>query len=161
MTKKIKALLLISSFAVFFILGYLIVLYAFGYQFDFEKFKLVETGGLLIKTNTDSIQILINDRQQGETSLISNTFVQKNLLPETYNVRLEKKDFFSLNKNIEIKSGEVAQLFHIYLARGSEIKDFINNKTSEKEIILTYFINKSDGLLYKRLDNGETEKISF
>ena len=114
MTKKMKVSILIFSFLAFFILSYLIVLYAYGYQFDFRDFKWVKTGSLVIKANAEA-QVFIDDRARGKTSFISNTFVEKYLLPRRYDIRIEKEGFSSLIKGIEIKSGEVSQFLHIYL----------------------------------------------
>src|SRR3989344_8136046 len=102
MTEKAKILILIFSFLTFFILSYLIILYAYGYQFDFRNFKWIKTGSLVIETNTEA-QIFIDDRPRGKTSFISNTFVEKNLLPGRYDVRIEKEGFFSLIKEVEVK----------------------------------------------------------
>lgn len=159
MSRRAKNLVLISSFAAFFILSCLVVLYAFGYQFDFKNFKLVETGGLLVKANTDGIKVSINGRLQGKTSFLSSTFVKKNLLPGDYTLKIEKENFSTLNKKIKIKSGEVNQLIHLYLANAAIISDYTENLSPVEEN-KDYFINKIDGLLYKNNKNEKPEKVS-
>lgn len=159
MSNRAKNLILISSFAAFFILGYLTLLYAYGYQFDFEEFNWQKTGSLLVSANLNDIQIYINDRLQGTTSLISNTFTEKNLLPEEYAIRIKKEGFKELYKLVEVKSGEVVQLFHIYLPNPEEVKNFIGNQKPDEGKPL-YFVDKKDGLLYRDLGNNNFEKIS-
>ncbi len=165
MGKRAKNLILISSFAAFFILSYFTLFFGFGYQFDFREFKLVKTGSVLIKTNTDA-SVHINDRFEGNTSFIGNTFTQKNLLPGRYNIVVEKEKFPPLEKNIDVKSGEVVQLVHLYLINSEELDKFMEtlepeapdeNKTNDG---FPYFINKKDSLLYKNLGGDEVEKIS-
>ena len=159
MSAKTKNLILISSFAVFFVLGYFIIIYAYGYQFDFENLNWQKTGSILIGTNLNDIEIYIDDRLKGTTSLISNTFTEKNLLPGEYSIRIKKKGFQELDKNVGVQSGEVVQLFHIYLPDSDEIKSFIAKQKNE-ETEPVYFINKTNGFLYKNLGDNKFEKIS-
>ena len=159
MGKKAKNLILIGSFLIFFILSYLIVLYAYGYQFDFKNLKWVETGGLLVKANIDGVRIYIDGQLKGKTSFLSNTFVEKNLLPGKYELKIQKDGFSILNKVVEIKSGEASQLANLYLAGTEEISGYIeNSKPIEKN--QDYFIDKTDGLLYRERENEKIEKIS-
>lgn len=159
MNKLFKNLVLISSFLIFFILSYLVILYAYGYQFDFKNLGWIKTGSLFIKTNLSDTQIFIDGQLNGNTSFLSATFIEKYLLPGNYDIRIERDGFLPLSKNIEVKSGEVGQLAHIYLINAKEINDFIENSEQEKENT-DYFINKTDGLLYRIFENGKTEKIS-
>ncbi len=157
MTKKAKNIILAISFLSFFILSYLVVLYAFGYQFDFRNLKWVETGSLIIRANNE-VEIFIDDRLEGKTSFISNTFVEKNLLPGRYNLRIEKEDFV-FNKNVEIKSGEITQLLHLYLTAEDEIENFIISQNQIEKKKSSYFIDEKDRLLYKDLGNSQSELI--
>lgn len=159
MTKRTKNLILIGSFLVFFVLSYLIILYAFGYQFDFKNLKWIETGGLLIRANMEGVKVYIDGQLKGKTSFLSNTFVEKNLLPGKYDLKFKKDGFSILNKTVEIKSGEASQLANLYLTEAEEINGFIKNSKPIKEN-LNYFINKTDGLLYQKLENEKIEKIS-
>lgn len=159
MTKRIKNLILIGSFLVFFILSYLIVLYAYGYQFDFKNLKWIETGGILVKANIDGVRVYIDGQLKGKTSFLSNTFVEKNLLPGKYELKFQKEGFSILNKIVEIKSGEASQLANLYLAGTEEINGFLQSSEPIKENP-NYFINKTDGLLYRELENEKIEKIS-
>ncbi|TSC91024.1 MAG: hypothetical protein G01um10142_134 [Parcubacteria group bacterium Gr01-1014_2] len=159
MNRRFKKLILISSFLIFFASSYLVVIYAYGYQFDFKNRGWVKTGSLFVKTNFSDVQIFIDGRLNGQTSFLSGTFIEKYLVPRSYNIRIEKDGFLSLSKNIEIRSGEVGQLAHIYLINNEEINDFIKNSEQEEENT-NYFISRTDGLLYHSLENGETEIIS-
>lgn len=167
MNKRAKNLILIGSFLSFFILSYLIVLYAYGYQFDFKNLKWIETGGLLVKANIDGVKVYIDGQLKGKTSFLSNTFVEKNLLPGKYELKFQKEGFSILNKIIEIKSGEASQLANLYLAGVEEINGFIENSkpigstgSSQVKENPNYFISKTDGLLYREFENEKIEKIS-
>ena len=159
MGQRTKNIILIASFAVFFSVSYLVIIYAFGWQFDFNSFKWQETGGILVKANTDAVRVFINNELKGKTSFLSNTFVQKNLLPGGYALIFKKDGLPELIKNVEIRSGEAGQLTHLYLAAAAEINDFIADSEPRKENP-DYFINKLDGLLYRQIEEEKIEKIS-
>ena len=159
MSKRTKTAILITSFLAFFVLSYFIISYAYGYQFNFANLKWVETGGLFTKANLDSVEVYINGHLKGKTSFFSNTFIEKNLLPGKYDLKFSKEGFPKISKTIEIKSGEANQLTHLYLPDQGEINDFIESSEPVKENP-SYFINKKDGLLYRKTEDEKIEKIS-
>lgn len=158
MDKRVKNLILISSFLFFFVLSYLVVLYAYGYFFDFKNLSWVKTGGFLVKADSNDISVYVNGKLEGKTSFLTASFIEKNLLPGDYSLRFEKKGLLPIAKNIEIKSGEATQLTHIYMINQQEIQDFISTLDSETD--QPFFISKKDGLLYKKADSGPAEKKS-
>lgn len=157
MNRRAKSLILISSFAAFFVLAGFLVSYAQGYKFDVGEFKWVKTGGLTIKANAAGAMIFIDDRSTGKIPFLSNTFTKKNLRPGDYSLRIEKDGALTVLKNIEIESGQVAQLIHVFLPQKQEIESFVNALPEEKP--LPYFINARDGLLYEKT-NKENKKLS-
>lgn len=159
MNKRVKNLILIASFLFFFVLSYLVILYAYGYFFDFKKLSWIKTGGFLVKADSNDISVYVNGKLEGKTSFLTASFIEKNLLPGDYTLRFEKNGFSPLAKNIEIKSGEAAQLTHIYMVNQEEIEDFISSLNSEAES--PFFISRKDGLLYKKTDLEKPEKISL
>jgi len=159
MTKQAKNLILISSFAAFFIFSGLIVFYAYGYQFDFKNLKLVKTGGILIRANTDGAEVFIDGQFEGKTSFLTGTFAKKNLLPGDYEIEVKKEGLPALKKSVEVKSGEVSQLVHLYLAGKKELLEFVENPEPAEEV-KEYFISKIDGLLYRRFEKEKVEKVS-
>lgn len=157
MNGKTKNFILTSSFAVFFIFGAFLVFYAQGYKFDVREFNWIKTGGLAVKANADGAEILMDDRVVGKIPFFSNTFTKKNILPGEYSLRIEKNGVPSISKNVEVKSGQVAQLIHIHLAEKEEIENFIAGRDEEKPI--PYLISNRDGLLYEKTGK-ENKKIS-
>ncbi len=154
MTKKTKNIILIACFALFFILGSFLVSYAQGYKFDFKELTWVKTGGLAVKANTDGAVILLAGKAVGKIPFFSNTFTKKNILPGEYSLKVEKDGIPSILKNIEVVSGQVAQLIHVYLPQKEDIENFIASRPEEKTI--PYLISDIDGFLYPEAG----EKIS-
>lgn len=153
---------MIASFALFFILGSFLVSYAYGYKFDLDNLKWVKTGGAAVKANADGAKIFIDGRKAGRIPFLSNVFTEKNLLPGRYSLKVEKDGMPSVSKNIEVVSGQVTQLIHVYLPQKEEIADFIASRPEEKPI--PYSISGGDGLLYPEpspaASSGAGENIS-
>lgn len=157
MSRRAKNLILIASFALFFILGSFLVSYAYGYKFDLDNLKWVKTGGAAVKANADGANIFIDGRKAGSIPFLSNVFTEKNLLPGQYSLKVEKDGMPSVSKNIEVVSGQVAQLIHVYLPQKDEIADFIASRPEEKPI--PYSISGGDGLLYEKNSSAD-KKLS-
>lgn len=160
MSKRTKNLILFASFGLFFVLGSLLLSYAHGYKFDFEELKWVKTGGLAVKANVDGAQIFIDNQRTGKIPFLSNIFTQKNLLPGQYSLRIEDDGSPPILKNVEVVSGQVTQLIHVYLPKKEEIDDFIAATAELEEKPIPYFISSRDRLLYKKIDSETTERIS-
>ncbi|MHA1657494.1 MAG: hypothetical protein ACTSUT_00005, partial [Promethearchaeota archaeon] len=62
MKKKTRLILLFSCMALFFTVAPLILLYSQGYRFDFDKNKIVKTGGIFIEVSNTSAEIYINEK---------------------------------------------------------------------------------------------------
>ena len=46
----------------------IIILFAQGWRFDFDSFKIVRTGGIFIKTTVSGAKIYVNDKYTGSTA---------------------------------------------------------------------------------------------
>jgi len=64
--------------------------------------KIVETGGLSIKTSVPEVSIFINDQYKNKTSNFSRDLLIQNLTPGEYKVRVEKP-IIRFGKNTEYR----------------------------------------------------------
>lgn len=160
MTKRAKNIILMLSFAAFFVFSYLTVIYAYGYKFDFKDLKWEKTGGVLVRANAGGARVLIDGQPKGSTSFITASFAEKSLLPGPYDLRIEKDGFAAIFKSVEVRSGQVSQLAHLYFPKKEEIEKFIENSDLKNgNEPSSYFVSQIDGLVYR--ENGEeAEKIS-
>ncbi|MGD0577154.1 MAG: hypothetical protein ABSA74_03715, partial [Candidatus Staskawiczbacteria bacterium] len=60
MTKKTRLIILLSCVACFVIIAPILVAYSEGYRFDFEKDKIVATGGIYVRTFPAADKIIID-----------------------------------------------------------------------------------------------------
>lgn len=134
MGRRTKNLILIASFAAFFVFGSFLVSYAYGYKFDLDNLKWIKTGGLAVKANIDGARVMLDGRSVGEIPFFTNTFTKKNLLPGAYSLVIEKAGLPSVKKEIEMVSGQVVQLVHIHLPKKEEIQSFIATRGEEKPL---------------------------
>lgn len=144
---------------IFLIIGPSIIMYSQGYRFDIKKFQFVETGGLYIKAFPEEVQLYINDKYINKTSFFTRDILVQNLLPDNYNIRVEKDGYHSWKKNLEIESKKVTEAKYIILFNEDIIFYNIENNVSSfypngNQIL---FLNNSNELLLYR--SGEIEKI--
>ncbi|HPM38906.1 MAG TPA: hypothetical protein PLF97_00890, partial [Candidatus Pacearchaeota archaeon] len=93
MNKRQRTIFFSAMVIIFLIIGPSIIMYSQGYRFDTKKFQFVETGGLYIKAFPEEAQLYINDKYINETSFFTKDILVQNLLPDNYNIRVEKDGY--------------------------------------------------------------------
>jgi len=131
---------------VFLIICPSIVMYSQGYRFDIKKFQFTETGGLYIKALPEEADLYIDNEHINKTSFFTKDILVQNLLPNEYNVRVEKDGFNLWEKNLEIESKKVTEAKYIVLFN----KDF--NFQSIKDGTSSFYSNGSQIILLTNLN---------
>ncbi len=139
MTLKFRRFLYTFFILLFLVLGPLLIIYARGYRFDLARQRVVKTGGLSIDSTPRNAQVYLNGTYT-EPNWIERRFVIfktlfgmrkmggntpaifQNLIPDSYQIIVEKPDYHTWTKKIEIYPEQVAFLENIYL--------FLNQPTS-------------------------------
>lgn len=125
--KRLKAYLLLSVIA-YFALSLVVIFYSFGYKYDIENKKTIQTGAILVKTNPQNVSLYINGKLFKNTKTISNLFDDfiriENLLPGAYNIKIKKDNHFVWEKNLNVKSGNITEIKNIVLLK----KDYKKNE---------------------------------
>ena len=129
MTSQGRRILFIWAVTLFILLSTLVLIFAFGFRYDFKNNLLTKTGSIVLKPNVEA-QILINDKPEGHTSFLNNTFSKKRLLPGNYTVKVQKDKYFSWQKEIEVKEGLVSDFSRIVLFKQNQIEQVsVNGKS--------------------------------
>ena len=103
MKKKNRLILLAFCIVLFLLVAPLILLYSQGYRFDFDKNKVVKTGGIFINISNTSAEIYINEKFVKKTGFFANTALIENLLPKKYNIEVKKAGFQNMAKKLRNK----------------------------------------------------------
>ncbi|MBI2669638.1 MAG: hypothetical protein HYX20_00605 [Candidatus Yanofskybacteria bacterium] len=114
MKKKTRRIIFYLSVLIFFILSLLLVLFAFGYRYDFVQNKFFSTGSLELKANI-AAEVYINDELAGSTSFLSDSFSKGWLLPRTYNVRLQNEKYQPWHKLVKVEAGFLSSFPRVML----------------------------------------------
>lgn len=132
MTKRIRTVLFIICVFLFILVAPSVVFYSQGYRFDFETKKIVQTGGIYLKTSQSNAEIYINGKLKDTTSIFTNSRLIENLLPKTYSVEIKKKGYHTWQKNLEVREKQVTEAKNVLLIQQNP--DFFIIATSTKEI---------------------------
>ncbi len=166
MTKRTRRIILAAT-TLFFILAVpLLLLYAWGYSFDWQKKRLVLTGGLSLKSSPKA-KVILNDKPRGETPV----FI-KRLLPKEYQIVITKEGYYSWQKKLRIESKLVTEARNILLVptnpkleivdqeltAGFSLEEFLNPEEPDN----IFYIQKPSYILYKTDQaNSFQEQISL
>lgn len=100
---------------IFFVfLSALVLMFAFGFRYDFKNNRFSKTGSIVLKPNLEA-QIFINEELVGRTSFLNSAFSKKQLLPGKYTVRVEKDQSVFWQKEIGVEEGLVSDFSRIVL----------------------------------------------
>jgi len=132
MSLKFRRFLYTFFILLFFVLAPLLIIYAQGYRFDFSRNRMVKTGGLSIDSAPRNAQVYLNGnytepnwierrlvffktffgmrKMGGDTPAIF-----QNLIPDTYQITVEKDGYYPWSKKIDIYAEQVSFLEDIYM----------------------------------------------
>jgi len=167
MTRRIRHIILYFSISIFFLISPAVILYAWGYSFDFEKRKPVLTGGFYFTSIPREAQVYLDDKSKTQTP----AFI-KRLVPKIYQVRINKEGFHVWEKRMKIQSSLVTEAKDILLIPFNPTLELIRDDL-EKDFILKefllpqepaeiFYIEKPSFILYKTDQNNSfKEQISL
>lgn len=116
MEKTTRRVLSFIFFLIFILVAPILTLYVQGYRFDFENKKLTQTGGLFIKTTAPKqAEIYLDEELIRKTDFFFSSALIENLLPKTYNIKVQKQNYYVWEKNLEVKEKQVAEARSIVL----------------------------------------------
>ncbi len=98
--------------ALFVVAAPTVVLYTAGYRYNSTSGRLQRTGVVAISTNPRGASIRINGQLEAERSPL----VIKRLMPGTYSISLERKNYHSWTQEITVESGRTAYISATLLA---------------------------------------------
>jgi hypothetical protein len=110
MIRETRRLIFIVFLGIFIIAAPVIILYAWGFNFDFKEKTFVDTGGIYLKSIPSGAEIYINDIPRSET----NNFIRR-LAPQIYEIRVIKDDYHVWQKKLIVESGIVTKANNIFL----------------------------------------------
>ncbi|MEA3272049.1 MAG: hypothetical protein U9P90_00095 [Patescibacteria group bacterium] len=143
---------------IFLMVAPIVVLYTSGYRYNFVKNKVEKTGILVLDSMPDNALIFINEekrKNKTETRI-------KNLLPDTYLVKIEREGYYVWEKFLEVKSKLTTFAENVLLFKKSVPMQMVSGKISSMALsndkkTLAYATNNT--LSVVDLKNGAQTEI--
>jgi len=115
-----------------------------GYRIDFQNKKLVQTGGIFVKTQPKKAKVFLNGEFINFTDFLSGSFFIKNLLPGTYSLEIQNDGYGSWSKNLLIEEKMVTEAKEIILLPNQipslildqKVSDFYSSPSLKKILVL-------------------------
>jgi len=106
---RTRIIVFLSTIFIVASIGLVLSLYARGYRFDFDKTQFTPNGLLVIKSDPDGAQVIVN----GELNTATNATIP--LPPATYDISVQKEGYITWSKRLridkEIVTESTAHLF--------------------------------------------------
>lgn len=139
MTRKTRRFIFYIFLFFFIIFASIIILYAQGYSFDWQKKSPIITGAFYLKSYPKDADIYIDNEYKGKT----NRYI-KRLFPEEYDIRISKPNYYSWQKTLEINPKLVTEAKNILLVK----KDPLINQITDYNVKHFSFSNDKKKIIY-------------
>jgi len=154
MERITRAIFFWTLVVAFIIITPLVILYARGYKFDFDRGVFVHSGTIFFKSNTQDIVATLNEEKKDskKINISGNSYSISGLIPDNYKLTVEAPGYQSWNKNIDVHSGLASEFWNILLVRNEYTKTDYNTDGIQKFFIspqgkyIIYTQNTANGL---------------
>jgi len=127
MTRRVRRFIFYIFLGLFIILAFVVVLYAQGYSFDWQKKSLVATGAFYFKSYPEKAKIYLDNEYKGKT----NKFI-KRLIPKKYDIKISKPGYHDWKKTLEIESRLVTTSKNILLIKKDSFANLVTDHYNVK-----------------------------
>ena len=116
LTRPIRRAILITFFALFFIITPIIIMYTEGYRYDWQNGRRREIGAVSIDIEPTNATV-----EMDTVKITSGMPIRlNNITPRKYHVRISAPDFYNWEKDIEVLNKQTVYIKEISLIRKSE-----------------------------------------
>ncbi len=168
MTRRVRRILLYSTILFFILATPSVLLYAWGYSFDWQEKRIVLTGGFYLDSVPKKAKVYLNNELKAKETP---AFI-KRLLPRDYQVKAIKEGYHPWQKKLRVESKLVTEARNILLIPEQPPLEVVKGKLpadfslveflSPEESNITFYIQEPSYVLYKTDQlNSFNEQISL
>ncbi|BFT94923.1 MAG: hypothetical protein MNSN_07870 [Minisyncoccus archaeiphilus] len=99
----------------FVIVTIFVLLSAQGYNFDLNKRKIIETGGIYVKTAQPGAAVFIDGKYADITNSFTRDLLVQKLLPGSHNIKISREGYFIWEKDLSVDEKMVTKAQNIIL----------------------------------------------
>jgi len=119
-----------------------------GYRVDFEKMKIVATGGIYVRTFPEADQVTIDSKISRTPGLFANSIFVQSLLPKNHTVSIKKDGYYDYNKTLPVQEKEVTKLENVSLFKKNILFEAVIDETQSPFNQQDKFFIKNNSLYY-------------
>jgi len=161
MTRKSRCILVLVLVVFFVVSVPLALLYARGYTFDWQKKRIVATGGIYLKSMPKKAEVTVDGKKLKNKT----PYLIKRLVPKDYRIEVLKEGFHNWQKNLSVKSHLVAEAKNILLIPKDLSLEIINEELTEDFSLEDFLLTETDqeklAVAEKNLNLEETAGYSI
>ena len=165
MNKRTRLIILLVCVVLFLLIAPLLVAYSMGYRFDFEKMKVVATGGIYVRTFPAAGQIIIDSNISEKPGLFANSIFVQSLLPKNHTVSIKKDGYYDYFKTLPVQENQVTKIENVFLIKKlitfsdvSDKIDYFSISPNNQSIITASTDGKNTVLNYFSISNPQQKK---
>lgn len=142
MSRRFRRIMFYFFTAIFLLTTPIIILYAYGYKYDFERKRFIETGAIYIKSQPKKAAVFINNKLINKQTPV----LIKGLLPNKYSIKITLDGFIPWSKELEVNTKLVTNVENILLFPLNPSEFLLN----EEKFSDFYISTDKERILYAR-----------
>jgi len=144
---------------IFFILTFVILFYSFGYRYNPQQGKIIQTGAIIVKTFPKNAKVSINGsavkKNSGLVNLFNDFIKIESLEPGQYSIGASLEGFSNWEKNISIESEHVLEFKNIVLVKSDPEKNIVSQKIESGETKNLWISSGKNKIAYRKIHDGK------
>ncbi len=134
--QRIRPLLFYAFVATFFTISSLVVFYAFGYRFNFDRGIFIYTGSISIKSNPETVAIKVDNELIPEQNLgiLNNSILISGLTPGEHFIEVSAPGYSPWSKKALVQSGFSTEFWNVLLTKIDPSPEAIPDTSSALKI---------------------------
>jgi len=136
-----------------------------GYRFDFDKRKVVATGGIYVRTFPTAEQVSIDNNAPEKPGMFSDSVFVQSLLPKEHTVLIKKTGYYDYYKTLPVQENLASKLENVLLFKKdiafsdiSDKVDYFSIAPNNQNIITATAGTKGTTFNYFSLNNTAQKK---
>lgn len=159
MKEKIFKIYLVLCVVIFFVLLLMTLFYSFGYKYNSEQNKIIQTGTIVLKNIPKDTYIYVDGNlvknNFGVSVLFNNIIKIENLDPRTYNLKITKENYQPWEKDIEVKSQKITEVENVVLVKDKLINNIAVDNIIDNGTANIWPNDKNNKIVYEKTANNK------
>lgn len=127
MKRRHRFLVFLSFIATFLFTASVVLMYVFGYRFNFDRGIFIYSGSITIKPTPQTVTIKVDGEEipANKAGILNQSYLISGLLPGKHDVEVNAPGYLPWTKEVIVRSGYSTEFWNVFLVQENVGKDIL------------------------------------